>query len=71
MKTSYKLNDIDFDYVDLVRNGKIEKMEINENLDFSEMYEDMKNSQMGIRQKEVCELVSSLDEYQNIKKYSI
>lgn len=53
MKTFYKLNDIDFDYVDLVRNGKIEKMEINENLDFSEMYEDMKNSQMGIRQKEV------------------
>lgn len=68
LKTSYKLNDIDFDYVDLVRNGKIEKMEVNENLDFSEMYDDMKNSQIGIRQKEVCELVSALDEYQNIKK---
>lgn len=63
------LNDFSkMDFVSMVKNGPNKDHNVEDNLSFEEMYDEMIDSQKGIRELEVKNIVSNLKEYPKIKK---
>lgn len=62
------INDFsNWDIVDLIKNGPNKNFQNENAMYFDEFYKELKDSQTGIRQVEILDIVKDLEEYPNIK----
>ncbi len=68
IKIFSKLNDFsNVDIQNLVKNGPDENFQSGDDVSFEEFYNELKDSETGIRQVEIIDIVKNLEEYPKIK----
>lgn len=63
-----EVNDFsNWNIIDLVKNGPNENFQNENNMSFDKFYKELKDSQTGIRQVEILDIIKNLEEYAKIK----